>query len=83
MSSEPQANGAAKRVSPKRLLPLLILLIGLGLFFAFDLGHYLSWDALKEHQDWLLGQVAAYGFLANIFVPKSIDSATTMRSLSR
>jgi uncharacterized Tic20 family protein len=66
MSSEPQANGAAKRVSPKRLLPLLILLIGLGLFFAFDLGHYLSWDALKEHQDWLLGQVAAYGFLANV-----------------
>lgn len=66
MSSEPQVNGAAKRVSPKRLLPLLILLIGLGLFFAFDLGHYLSWEALQEHQDWLLDQVAAHGFLANV-----------------
>ena len=38
MSSEPQVDGAAKRVSPKRLLPVLVLLIGLGLFFAlYDL----------------------------------------------
>lgn len=66
MSSEPQVNGAAKRASLKRLLPLLVLLIGLGLFFAFDLGHYLSWEALQEHQDWLLDQVAAHGFLANV-----------------
>ncbi len=66
MSSEPQVDGAAKRVSPKRLLPLLILLVGLGLFFAFDLGHYLSLDALAEHQDWLQGQIAEYGLLANL-----------------
>lgn len=66
MSSEPQADGAAKRVSPKRLLPLLALLVGLGLFFAFDLGQYLSWDALKEHRDWLQGRIAEYGLLANV-----------------
>jgi len=66
MSSEPQADGVAKRFSPKRLLPVLVLLIGLGLFFAFDLGHYLSWDALKEHRDWLQGQIAEYGLLANL-----------------
>ncbi len=66
MSSEPQVDGAAKRVSPKRLLPLLILVAGLGLFFAFDLGQYLSWDALAEHQDWLQGQIAEYGLLANL-----------------
>ena len=66
MSSEPQADGAAKRVSPKRLLPLLALLVGLGLFFAFDLGHYLSWDVLKEHRDWLQARIAEYGLLANV-----------------
>ena len=66
MRSEPQADGAAKRVSPKRLLPLLALLVGLGLFFAFDLGQYLSWDALKEHRDWLQGRIAEYGLLANL-----------------
>jgi uncharacterized membrane protein YdjX (TVP38/TMEM64 family) len=66
MSSEPQVNGAAKRISLKRLLPLLVLLCGLGLFFVFDLGHYLSWAALQEHQDWLLGEVAALGFLAKV-----------------
>jgi uncharacterized membrane protein YdjX (TVP38/TMEM64 family) len=66
MSSEPQANGPGRRVSPKRLLPLLVLLIGLGLFFAFDLGHYLSWEALAEYQDWLQGQIAELGLLANL-----------------
>jgi uncharacterized membrane protein YdjX (TVP38/TMEM64 family) len=66
MSSEPQVNGAAKRISPKRLLPLLVLLVGLGLFFVFDLGHYLSWDALAEYQDWLQGRIAQYGLLANL-----------------
>jgi len=66
MSSEPQINGAAKRASLKRLLPLLVLLIGLGLFFAFDLGQYLSWEALAEYQDWLQDQIAELGLLANL-----------------
>ena len=66
MSSEPQVNGAAKRLSPKRLLPVAVLVIGLGLFFAFDLGHYLSWEALAEYQDWLQGQIAELGLLANL-----------------
>lgn len=66
MSSEPRVDGAAKRLSPKRLLPVAILVIGLGLFFAFDLGRYLSWDALAEYQDWLQGRIAEYGLLANL-----------------
>ena len=70
MTSEPQAEGpargTAKGLSAKRLLPLLVLLIGLGLFFAFDLGRFLSWDALREHQDWLQRQVEAQGLLANL-----------------
>ena len=66
MSSEPQVNGAAKRLSPKRLLPLLVLAIGLGLFFAFGLGEYLSIEALQEHREWLKGQIDEYGLLANL-----------------
>lgn len=66
MSSEPQVDGTTKRASAKRFLPLLVLLVGLGLFFAFDVGRYLSWDALKEHQDWLQGQIAAQGVLAYV-----------------
>jgi len=44
----------------KRIIPVLILAVVLTLFFAFDLGRFLSFDALAEHQAWLLGQVAAY-----------------------
>lgn len=66
MSSEPQVDDTRKRVSAKRFLPLLVLLVGLGLFFAFDLGHYLSWDALAEYQDWLQSQIAELGMLANL-----------------
>ncbi len=66
MSSEPQVNGAAKRLSPKRLLPVAILVIGLALFFAFDLGRFLSWEALAEYQDWLQSEIAELGLLANL-----------------
>ncbi len=66
MSNLPPAGGDARKLSLRRLLPLAVLLVGLGLFFAFDLGRFLSWDALKEHQDWLKGQVAQLGILANV-----------------
>ena len=66
MSSEPQVDGTTKRVSAKRFLPLLVLLVGLGLFFAFDLQSYLSQDALAEHREWLKGEIAEYGLLANL-----------------
>ncbi|MBL4775475.1 MAG: TVP38/TMEM64 family protein [Mariprofundus sp.] len=48
----------------KRMMPLLLLLIILGLFFAFDLGRWLSFDALTEHRVILLGWVDAYALLA-------------------
>lgn len=66
MSSEPQANGASGLLSAKRLLPVAVLAVGLGLFFAFDLGRYLSWDSLAEYQDWLEGEIAELGLLANL-----------------
>jgi len=51
----------------KRLLPLLILVLVLVLFFTFDLGRYLSFDALAEHKAWLSAWVSAHAVLAPLF----------------
>jgi len=48
----------------KRLIPLLILALVLALFFMFDLGRFLGFDALAEHKAWLSAWVAAHGTLA-------------------
>ena len=66
MSDDPSTGGAARRVSLRRLLPLLVLLAGLALFFAFDLGRYANFDTLSAHRDWLTDQVERYGLLANL-----------------
>ena len=44
----------------KRLIPLLLLASVLVLFFLFDLGRYLSFEALAEHRSQLLHWVSAY-----------------------
>jgi len=48
----------------KRLIPLLILALVLVLFFMFDLGRFLGFDALAEHKAWLSAWVAEHGTLA-------------------
>lgn len=65
----------------KRFLPLGIIAIALGLFFAFDGPSYISIDSLKEHRDTLsafvqsnfvvaiLGFIALYAFLTAISFP--------------
>jgi len=50
-------NGALKRASFRRFIPLAILVIGLILFFALGLDRYLSFSALREHHEWLRDQV--------------------------
>ncbi len=50
--------------SAARLLPLLALLAGLGLFFAFGLQDQLSCAALRENRAWLGDWVAAHRLLA-------------------
>jgi len=37
----------------KNYLPLLIIVLGIGILFVFDLGAYLSLDALAKHRAWL------------------------------
>lgn len=66
MCSEPEVKNAQRRLSLRRLLPLLVLLVGLGLFFVFDLGEYLTFEMLGEHRVWLKDQVERYGLLADL-----------------
>ncbi len=42
----------------RRWLPVAVLGLGFVLFFAFGLQHYIGWDALREHRDWLVVAVA-------------------------
>ncbi len=48
----------------KRLIPLLVLAVGLIGFFALGMDKYLTFDALKENRAWLLEQVEASAVLA-------------------
>lgn len=56
--------GQASKPLWLRLLPLGVLLVGVALFFAFDLGRFLTFDALREHRAALSDFVAAQGALA-------------------
>lgn len=48
----------------RRLPPILVLLLGLGGFFYFDLGHYLTFAAFKEHRQDLVLLIDGHGALA-------------------
>ncbi|MDQ6982617.1 MAG: TVP38/TMEM64 family protein [Mariprofundus sp.] len=48
----------------KRVIPLLVLVLALVIFFAFDLGRFLGFDALAEHKAWLSAWVDAHVILA-------------------
>ncbi len=57
--NEPSDSTAPSRRSLKRFLPLLLLGAGLVLFFVLDLKRFLSFQALCDHREWLIAQVAA------------------------
>ena len=50
--------------SYKRLIPVGVLALGLVAFFVFDLGRFLSFDALRENRAVLLNWVDTYGIVA-------------------
>jgi len=52
------------RFTWQRLLPLLVLIGGICVFFALDLNHYLTFSALSEHRQSLLGWTSAHVWLA-------------------
>ena len=43
-----------------RWIPLTVLVVGLFMFFAFDLDRFLSFDALQQHRDMLQGWLASH-----------------------
>ena len=55
--SDRPGNGT-KPFDVKRLWPIAVLIAGFGLFFAFGLNNYFSFEALRANRAWLLGQVA-------------------------
>ncbi len=57
---EPSVSAAPSRQLLGRLLPVLFLGAGLVLFFVLDLHRFLSYQALCDHRDWLIAQVAAH-----------------------
>ena len=48
----------------RRIVPVAIVAAGIGVFFALDLGAYVSFDALREHRATLTGFVADNAVLA-------------------
>jgi uncharacterized membrane protein YdjX (TVP38/TMEM64 family) len=48
----------------RRYWPLLAIALGLGLFFALDLGHYLKFQTLRDNRGWLMEQVHAHAILS-------------------
>ncbi len=46
-------------ISAKRVVPVLAIAAGFAAFFIFDLGQYLTLDALRDNREWLQQQVSA------------------------
>jgi uncharacterized membrane protein YdjX (TVP38/TMEM64 family) len=54
----------APRGAFRRWLPLVLVVAALVAFFALGLQRYLRFEALAEHREWLLAEVARLGMLA-------------------
>ncbi len=59
-----ESGAAARSWSARRFAPLVVLAAGLIAFFAFGLGDYVSFYALRDHREALLQFVAGNGVLA-------------------
>ncbi|MEN6542414.1 VTT domain-containing protein [Parvibaculum sp.] len=66
MSMDQSKPGAARRSSIRRLLPLAILALGFGLFFALGLHRYVTLDTLRDNRQALSQWVEANRFWAII-----------------
>jgi len=50
--------------SPRRLVPVAVLLAGLAAFFALGFDQYLTFDALRDNRAWLLAKVEESALIA-------------------
>ena len=69
-------NGSSSLV--KRLLPVLVILAGIGAFFGFGLDDYLTFESLSEHRELLLGFVTDNPVLAPLAFMAIYALATAM-----
>lgn len=67
LKTTPDDTAAKSKFSPWRLLPVAVILGGLGLGYAFGLQHYLSLTYLSESRDALTSYVAAH-FLRSVLM---------------
>lgn len=63
----------------RRWLPLLVLAVAIGVFFALGLGRYLTWEAFRDNRQWLLDEIARLGVVAPLIY---ILVYTTVAALS-
>ena len=63
-TTERSAPLSSRLMTAARFAPAAVLLLGLGLFFAFGLGEYLSCGSLRDNRVWLLDWVGAHRLLA-------------------
>ncbi len=56
--------GEKPGIGLRRWLPLLLLAVAIGAFFASGLGRYLTFQTVAEHREWLLDFVARQGPIA-------------------
>src|SRR5215813_12529225 len=59
-TTERSAPLSSRSMTAARFVPAAVLLLGLGLFFAFGLGDYLSCGSLRDNRVWLLDWVGAH-----------------------
>lgn len=67
MMDEPAESTTPKNRHLGRLLPAVVLVTGLVLFFVLGLDRYFNFEMLQEHRNWLMGRVEELGVLAIIF----------------
>ncbi len=81
--AEPES-GSPKKTGPWRLLPVLVLAVGLGAAFTLDLHHYMGFESLSENRNAILEWkqnnyslsiavfIVAYGIATAISLPGAI-----------
>ncbi len=57
-------DGEVRLLTPRRIIPLAVIVGGFIAFFAFDLDSYVTFETLKQNRQWLIDQVAAHRMAA-------------------
>jgi uncharacterized membrane protein YdjX (TVP38/TMEM64 family) len=64
LNDNKKETGSVSGFAIGRLLPVVLLLAGLILFFVLDLDHYVTFETIREQRHWLTSQVTEFGIFA-------------------